>query len=128
MYTSPPPFSPRLIASVTDADGDADDINSNDRNNSVNIINNLKPYFSGNETGLSASDIDVDIDGDVSYNNGFEIENAKTTGIKAVNNSGGNVDVVKHASIKCRATKSNNGIGNININIIIVLNQQILMK
>ena len=66
-HASPPPFSPSLIASMTEAH----DINSNDENNSVNVMNDLKPYFSGNETGgLSGTDIDidvVDID-DISYN------------------------------------------------------------
>ena len=84
-------------------------------------MNNLKPSIDID------IDVDVDID-DVSYNNnnndnGFE--NAKKTGIKAVNSNGsGNIDViVKHASIKSRATNSNtnandeNGNGNININI-----------
>ena len=99
-HATRPPFSSRSIASITDADG----INPNDGNNSDNIIN-------------------VDID-DVLYNNGFEIQNAKITGIKAVNSTCGIIDViVKHASIKNKATNSNtntnngNGNGNININI-----------
>ena len=115
-HTSPA-FSPRSIASTTDG------INSNDRNNRVNIMNNFKPYFNGNETALSSTDIDgdvdvdVDIDDDALYNNGFEIEFAEVISIKVVN-SNDNVDViVKHGSIKSRATPTNTNNGNQKINI-----------
>ena len=85
----------------------ADGSNLNDGNNSVNIMN-----------------IDIYVDVDVSYNNRFKVENAKITGIKAVNSSGCTIDViVNHASINNTATSSNtntnngNANGNININI-----------